>query len=908
MANAQTCEVCRGTSFEIIDGNFFCIKCFTQNDNIQENVRERFDASTRIRFLGKMKQKSDKPVEIDGWTSWELYNFILHGITNEAIELGASSAIKLTVLQLWATYLGRIEVAFTSTKKKCVPKLARKFHRRDAEIIYGRIKQSKKRKRRRGSTSASSMISSFQSAGSVSSRSSKKNIEKLLVAEYDKASSANDSLSSFSANQSLVSLQSSFSQGSSTRTRMMFNKGAIEEKKKVKELSKKVSYSERRRYKKHHITTQYKQGPQVITPMKLWVILYLALRIHGQNIHLSDMLRYGREGHLSYYKLDNLLPPEVSITKKDIKMLSQSTEMTHKGFRKVAAGVAQFLDVQLDLPDFSTLIEQYCQELQLPRGILLYAEKLMALSPPNMIFDYKSSCTPNYEGRAMAFIVVVLKILFGMDGITEYEISRVAEKINREASERGVLLSRLFSFREWQRFIECRRSILSNVHFPTKLRYDPESPGNTHLYLRFLGLMQSKKEGEPPRITDYKHRIPELLSSGFQSCFDALNENIPPVDEITIFPPSLTPQFSYIQHLMTDPLNDLPDILRVNFFDTKVGYTTKPELLQELAAQCDIELTLADTSLHFIGKKVSEFEQSRIPSVQSLSEKVIIQYPDENTNVKSENPFDYLHRKTASEITVDKNKKKYYDNVKFETSESPEFSFYDEFLFDQVGENGKLLLPVDSGSGNENLAASVGKIDLAPLEKDSLLKEQFCKTYNLSLSKREQKAAMQPDVVLSKRRHVQKTFSRNDQGKFVRNSKRKSRCQEHKYLEGYVKCESEQESVVSVSEDEDVDENPIDAEIETKIFRPFKDYWMYNCIFSRVKPKNFELFEKELPVSFRWLLRECADVTEMSTEDLYEEICLVEAYYSHIFKPENEKKKRKNSINTAYRNTILKKW
>lgn len=38
---------------------------------------------------------------------------------------------------------------------------------------------------------------------------------------------------------------------------------------------------------------------------------------------------------------------------------------------------------------------------------------------------------PNYEGRAMAFIIVVLKVLLRMDGITEYEISRVAEKINR---------------------------------------------------------------------------------------------------------------------------------------------------------------------------------------------------------------------------------------------------------------------------------------------------------------------------------------------------------------------------------------------------------------------------------------------------------------------------------------------
>lgn len=54
----------------------------------------------------------------------------------------------------------------------------------------------------------------------------------------------------------------------------------------------------------------------------------------------------------------------------------------------------------------------------------------MARSPPNMEFNMKSHLIPNYEGRAMAFIIVTMKILFGLDGITEYEISRVIDKIN----------------------------------------------------------------------------------------------------------------------------------------------------------------------------------------------------------------------------------------------------------------------------------------------------------------------------------------------------------------------------------------------------------------------------------------------------------------------------------------------
>lgn len=48
-----------------------------------------------------------------------------------------------------------------------------------------------------------------------------------------------------------------------------------------------------------------------------------------------------------------------------------------------------------------------------------------------MIFDYRKPCIPNYEARAMAFIIVVLKVLFGLDGITEHIISKTAEHINK---------------------------------------------------------------------------------------------------------------------------------------------------------------------------------------------------------------------------------------------------------------------------------------------------------------------------------------------------------------------------------------------------------------------------------------------------------------------------------------------
>jgi TATA box-binding protein-associated factor RNA polymerase I subunit B len=59
-----------------------------------------------------------------------------------------------------------------------------------------------------------------------------------------------------------------------------------------------------------------------------------------------------------------------------------------------------------------------------------YVECIMAILPPSMEFNKSLKHFPNYEGRAMAFIIFILKLLLGLDGKTEYEISKVTKKLN----------------------------------------------------------------------------------------------------------------------------------------------------------------------------------------------------------------------------------------------------------------------------------------------------------------------------------------------------------------------------------------------------------------------------------------------------------------------------------------------
>lgn len=82
--------------------------------------------------------------------------------------------------------------------------------------------------------------------------------------------------------------------------------------------------------------------------------------------------------------------------------------------------------------------------LLLAGGIALYAERVYLSAPSVMTFTEKSPMIPNYEGRAIAYIIVVMKILLGMDDITEKKISEIADKINRYVNKTSKISQVMF--------------------------------------------------------------------------------------------------------------------------------------------------------------------------------------------------------------------------------------------------------------------------------------------------------------------------------------------------------------------------------------------------------------------------------------------------------------------------------
>lgn len=163
----HVCETCSGTNFHTVDGYFYCLECGTQSHNQQvEMESEAIMIGDRTIGGDVVTLKKDKPVEAR-LTSWEEYNYILVGLTDELLNLGANYRLKKVVLKLWTRYLQMIEAAFFSLHDECLPKLPVNYLKRDAEILYNKHHRKRRKERKRRAS-----FSSIETAETAESKTS----------------------------------------------------------------------------------------------------------------------------------------------------------------------------------------------------------------------------------------------------------------------------------------------------------------------------------------------------------------------------------------------------------------------------------------------------------------------------------------------------------------------------------------------------------------------------------------------------------------------------------------------------------------------------------------------------------------------------------------------------------------
>lgn len=216
-------------------------------------------------------------------------------------------------------------------------------------------------------------------------------------------------------------------------------------------------------------------------------ILYCALNICQSQIQLVDLLRMAREGHISFFNFIKHIPEHLT---EQLSLRKGHTFSINK-YSSVQLQLPVFISLIPDLktslkvPNIPQLVRRYLKDLSLPDDLGDYIERLINFMPPlNMKSDY-SKYLPNFEGRAVAYIIFVLKLLFGIDGYREVEISKAAAKLNKKLEKHNIESS-VFVYEEWRKFIAYRDIILSKYYAPYLVseQYDGEKP-----YESFLGML-----------------------------------------------------------------------------------------------------------------------------------------------------------------------------------------------------------------------------------------------------------------------------------------------------------------------------------------------------------------------------------------------------------------------------------
>ncbi|CAG9569175.1 unnamed protein product [Danaus chrysippus] len=108
------CKICGSTDLNLVDGFYYCVECGTQDVNARETVVEQTllaDGTFAHTTIKKYKTVLEDSIEMSGeWHKWHAYNFILSGLTDELIALGAAPSVKTVVMWIWVRYIKKFQV------------------------------------------------------------------------------------------------------------------------------------------------------------------------------------------------------------------------------------------------------------------------------------------------------------------------------------------------------------------------------------------------------------------------------------------------------------------------------------------------------------------------------------------------------------------------------------------------------------------------------------------------------------------------------------------------------------------------------------------------------------------------------------------------------------------------------
>lgn len=566
-------------------------------------------------------------------------------------------------------------------------------------------------------------------------------------------------------------------------------------------------------------------------------MLWLALNQVGDSLQIGDLIRYAKESHIKLNNISSFFPAEVDCLQAVNHFRRSSSDITHAFLRTKALLIAQVIGIRnLMQPDLGMLCERYCKDLCLPPVIGEMAKRLLAFHPPEMKMSETSVLTravPNYEGRAMAYIIFILKLFFGVDDLREKAISASAQVINDKLMENDSKQPPLFVWTEWVEYIEMRNVILSQCHYPTAMQIDPNTSMPTSMYVDFL--KRNIEEGtcqENYRKVEMEN-IRTIFTQIAQMHEQRECEQMKPSCH---FQPSLTPFSTYMEHINVDRSIKskiyIPEFMSIDHEKRDILPYIKPNRLSKIFKEIHHRLDIKEIGFN------QNLQFSYIHHENNEKKK--------NGNVKFE--FD-VTRAEWIDLLNERDEKRYEEKEKQRTKENEE-------IRQKVGEHLTNLRAKQVASDAIRKENRRGVQTHQRQADETEGSQSFSDVSSYRYFDEEEKDIIDSVVLDEPRRNLDKQPNMLD----------------------YQSSSDDDES-----NDESNDENSENELIEFVISN--FDYWIAMQNIYLITNASFVDNVNQLPKSFQWLLKQCALQIHMHIKDLYIELLAIENQYRYILKP-----------------------
>ncbi|CAN7984865.1 unnamed protein product [Ixodes hexagonus] len=447
------CQACGGETFEEVSGLYYCSECNTQSQEVRlEELEESFTPSTSYgRSPSRSPRSEDSGDERRApakklYPSNELFNIILVRQVSALVSLGASPKLRSTVCALWMRYLVKVEAISqddgdgSGSVEEFVPRVnvVNRWSdlRTTQEIISRGAEENRKRKVRKALFACG--------------------VRTRLVSRPDRDKKRRKGRGTPLKHPNLDSEYETVSEGDDSDEGLDLTSAITKE------------YLERAAERGEDIhskeLTREAQN-MLVTMRKLVCFLYLGVLLNRDPILLSDILRWIGDGHVPYLNAVRLLPPDVHFWGTQWGCFVRQAPPLAEDVAWETAHLAEFLGVRQELqpPDILPILGRLLVDLNLPLGLLDVCRRALTLFPnlekrwhrmsegPKLASCFKPSC----EARAAAILLLVLKLVFLLDGNQEERVSSEAEKL--QGLEPG---ADLFHWSQWVEYTKARVLLL----------------------------------------------------------------------------------------------------------------------------------------------------------------------------------------------------------------------------------------------------------------------------------------------------------------------------------------------------------------------------------------------------------------------------------------------------------------